>query len=41
MCLNSGRMTTAKILILKIYFTGGNDKGSKNDKGGEWERILR
>ena len=26
-------MTTAKILILKIYFTGGNDKESKNDKG--------
>ena len=27
MCLNSGGMTTAKILILKIYFTGRMAKG--------------
>ena len=32
MFLNSGRMTIAKILILKFYFTGKNNKG-KNNKG--------
>ena len=33
MCLNLGRITTAKILILKFYFIGGeNDKGD-NDRG--------
>ena len=29
-----GGMTTVKILILKFYFTG------ENDKDGEWQRVL-
>ena len=35
MCLNSGgRITTAKILILKFYFTYGEWQR------GEWQRVL-
>ena len=33
MCLNSGgRMITAKLQTLKLYFIGENDKG-ENDRG--------